>query len=132
GDRVLLLSAEGRNLLVRIEGTDVAFNVEPQQTDLMAQARAILASEKGATGRVLEELAGKLVSPLTGRSVTLPTDARPKYVILYMGAGWCGPCQQFAPQLVKAIKGNKAAADDFVAVYVSGDRSPAEAKAYAT
>lgn len=132
GDRVLLLSAEGRNLLVRIEGTDVAFNVEPQQTDLMAQARTILASEKGATGRVLEELAGKLVSPLTGRSVTLPTDARPKYVILYMGAGWCGPCQQFAPQLVKAIKGNKAAADDFVAVYVSGDRSPAEAKAYAT
>lgn len=132
GDGVLLLSAEGRELLVRIEGTDIAFNVEPSQTDLMARARAFLAQEQSVPGRVIEELSGKLVSPLTGQTVTLGADARPKYVVLYMGAGWCGPCQQFAPQLVKLLKDKKPAAGDFVSIYLSGDRNPAEAKAYAT
>ena len=81
---------------------------------------------------MMEELSGKLVNPLTGRPATLAMEARPKYVVLYMGAGWCGPCQQFAPKLVKQLKDKKTAADDLVTIYLSGDRTPAETKAYLT
>lgn len=130
GDAALLLSGQGNALLVRLEGTDIAFDVEPAQTDLMAQARAALLTPTGAKGRLLEELSGKLVRPATGQAVALDADARPKYVVMYMGAGWCGPCQAFSPELVKLLKQKAPKASDVTVIFFSGDRSPAEAKAY--
>jgi thiol-disulfide isomerase/thioredoxin len=132
GDPATLLKAEGNQLLVRLEGTDIAFNVQPQETDLLTNARNFLVSEKGAPGRMLEELAGKLVNPLDGRPTSLDAAARPKYVVLYMGAGWCGPCQAFSPQLVKMLKEKNPAPGEVATIYLSGDKSPGEMKAYVT
>lgn len=132
GDSALLLGIEGDQLFVRLEGTDLAINVQPQETDIMSQARAILEDPRGAAGRVLEEVAGKLVSPITGRPVTLDPDSRPKYVVMYMGAGWCGPCQAFAPELVKLLKAKSPKPSDVALLYLSGDRNSLEAKNYVT
>ncbi len=131
-DPLLFLKVVQNQLLVRIEGTDIAVNLQPQETDLIKQARALLADEHGAPGRLLEELAGKLVSPLDGRPVALDANARPKYVVLYMGAAWCGPCRQFSPQLVKLLKDKAPKSEDVALIYLSGDKTPAERKGYVT
>jgi len=132
GDTALLIGLEGGQLLISHEASKLLFNVEPAETDLMAQARAAIASETGVPGRVLEELAGSLVSPIDGRAAPLDTTARPKLVVMYRGAGWCGPCLTFSPQLVKVLKTKAPQPSEVTLIFVSGDRSPAEAKAYAT
>jgi thiol-disulfide isomerase/thioredoxin len=132
GDPVLLQNVEGNDLLVRIEGTLIAFNMEPQQTDLMAQARGFLADNRGAPGRVMEEFAGKVSNPLDGRPITLDPNARPGLVVMYMGAAWCGPCQVFSPKLTKLIRDKAPKPSDVAFFYLSGDKTPAEMKAYVT
>ena len=132
GDSALLIGLEGNQLLISHEAAKLLFTVEPSQTDLMAQARALVASDAGAPGRVIEELADKLVSPVDGRAAPLDTTARPKLVVMYRGAGWCGPCLTFSPQLVKVLKEKAPKASDVTLIFVSGDRSPAEARAYTT
>jgi len=132
GDPVQLLGYERNQLLVRIQKSNIAFNIEPENTDLLAQARGFLANPESAPGRMLEELAGKLLDPITGRPVRLDPAGRPNYVVLYMGAGWCSPCQVFAPKLVRAIKDKAPKSADAVFVYLSGDKTPAEAKRYVT
>jgi len=132
GDPVLLQKAEGNDLLVRIEGTLIAFNMEPQQTDLMAQARGFLADERGAPGRVMEEFAGKVSNPIDQRPVALDPNARPKLVVMYMGAGWCPPCQAFSPKLTKLVRDKAPKPSEVAFFYLSGDKTPAEMKAYVT
>jgi len=132
GDPLLFLRVDQGQLLVGIEGTNVTTNLPPQETDLITQARAILADERGAPGRLLEELAGKLVNPIDGKPTSLDPDARPKYVVLYFGASWCGPCQQFSPQLVKLLRGKAPKSADVALIYISNDRTPAGMKAYVT
>ncbi|MDQ8182250.1 thioredoxin-like domain-containing protein [Pelagicoccus sp. SDUM812005] len=129
GDEVLFLKYDRNQLLLRIPNSDIAFNFEAENTDLLQQARDRLAKPDSAPGRLLEELAGKLVDPATGRRVELP-QTQPQYVILYMGAGWCPPCKVFAPKLVSTLKQAKLAPDMVTIVYVSGDKSSAEAKRY--
>ncbi len=132
GDSVLMLGYDGNQLLVRTPNANIAFNVEPTNTDLMLQARAFLSSGEGAPGRLLEELGDKLVDPLTGRPSPFDAAARPKYVVLYMGAEWCGPCKVFAPKLVQALKAKNQKPGEMAMVYLSGDRTPPEAKRYVT
>jgi thiol-disulfide isomerase/thioredoxin len=132
GSPVLLQKVDGSQLLVRIEGTLIAFNVGPEQTDLMAQARGFLADERGAPGRVMEEFAGKVMNPVDSRPVTLDASVRPKYVVMYMGAGWCAPCLTFSPKLVKLIRDKAPKPSDVSFFYLSGDKTPAEMKAYTT
>lgn len=132
GDSALLLGVENGQLLISHEGLKLLFNVEVAETDLLAQARAALASSNGLAGRVVEELNGKLVSPIDGRALALDTSLRPKLVVMYRGAGWCGPCQIFSPELVKVLKAKAPAPSDVAVIFVSADRSPAEAKAYAS
>ncbi len=132
GDQVTLLGIEGNQLLVRLDSANLAFNVAPNETDLMAQARVFLGDESIAAGRLLEELAGKLVNPRDLRPVALDASARPKYVVMYRGAGWCGPCQAFSPQLVKVLQDKAASPAEVTTIYVSADNTPAEMKAYVT
>jgi thiol-disulfide isomerase/thioredoxin len=133
GEPVQFLGFEGDQPLVRHTASGVLFNAEMNQIDLMARARALVASEAGAPGRMLEELAAaKLVSAVTGQPAAVDLNARPKYVVLYRGAGWCGPCQIFSPSLVKLLKEKAPKSTDVALFYISADKSPAEAKAYVT
>lgn len=133
GDQAIFMTVENGQLLVRLDGTDIVFNVAPHETNLLGAARTALTSEGGAPGRLLEEFSGKTVSPLNGSPMTVgPASTKAKYVVMYMGAGWCGPCQQFSPGLVKALKDKGERSVDFQPLYLSADRSAAEAKVYAT
>jgi thiol-disulfide isomerase/thioredoxin len=49
-----------------------------------------------------------------------------------MGAEWCGPCKVFAPKLVQALKAKNQKPGEMAMVYLSGDRTPPEAKRYVT
>ena len=72
------------------------------------------------------ELNGKLVA-LRGKSVlpfAAPDLPQAKYIALYYSAGWCGPCHQFTPDLVKFYNEMKPQYPDFEIVFVSRDQSP--------
>lgn len=131
GDPAQFLGFENGQLLVRHERTGFLFNVDVAQTDLLAQARGLVASEAGAPGRLIEELAAaRLVNPSNGQPAALDLNSRPKYVVMYRGAGWCGPCQAFSPELVKLLKEKAPSSADVALIYVSADNNSAEAKAY--
>ena len=58
------------------------------------------------TSSISNDLKGKLVA-VKNRSLQ-PIDAVPvtqtKYIAFYFGAGWCGPCHKFTPDLVHSIR----------------------------
>jgi Tol biopolymer transport system component/thiol-disulfide isomerase/thioredoxin len=128
GSEVLFLRTERNQLLLQLTDRPTTFNLAPQETDLLEQARSFLASEVGAPGRLVEELAGKLVDPTSNRATALPADSRPRYVVLYRAAGWCGVCAQFTPQFVEALRTKPA---DVEVIYISSDRSVADMQDYA-
>jgi thiol-disulfide isomerase/thioredoxin len=54
------------------------------------------------TSSISNDLKGKLVA--VKNKLVQPIDAVPvtqaKYIAFYFGAGWCGPCHKFTPDLV--------------------------------
>lgn len=130
GDKVILIGVEQGQLLVGSEKLNTSFDVEPRQTDLLAQARKYVAGPDGAPGRIAEELQGKLMNPVTGSPATLDAKTPPRYVAFYRGAGWCPPCREFSPKLLKTYSDLKAKHPDFELVFLSADHSVAEMQKY--
>ncbi len=67
--------------------------------------------------------------------VVLPIDAMPvtqtRYIAFYFGAGWCGPCHKFTPDLVSFYKEMKPKyPNDFEVVFVSEDTDAGEMPNY--
>ena len=131
GEAAILVGTEGDQLLLVYEKGNFLFNVQPRDTDLLESARKLLVDKKAFPSRVLEDMQGKLVDPGTSAPVALQANAAPKYFAFYRGAGWCGPCRQFSPSLVKFYKDMKPKHSNFEVYFISGDKTPAEMKAYA-
>ncbi|MDP3073459.1 MAG: thioredoxin-like domain-containing protein [Opitutaceae bacterium] len=132
GTPAILVGVEGSQLLLVYEQGKFLFNAEPRDTDLLESARKFIADKNAFPSRISEDLAGKLVSPASGAPVTREAKADPKFFVFYRGAGWCGPCVQFSPSLVKFDKDAKAKHPGaYEIVFISGDKTPAEMKAYA-
>ncbi|MBV9007550.1 MAG: redoxin domain-containing protein [Verrucomicrobia bacterium] len=78
------------------------------------------------------DLKGKLVT--VKNKAVQPIDATPitqaKYIAFYFGAGWCGPCHKFTPDLVAFYNEMKPKHPDFDVVFVSLDHSAAEMQNY--
>jgi nucleoredoxin len=129
GESVILVGTEGNELLLVYEKGKFLFNADPKVTDLLDSARKLIVDKNAFPARVTEDLQGKLVDPLTGSPVTSP--GSPNYFVFYRGAGWCGPCRQFSPSLVKFYKDSKPKNGNYEIYFISGDKSPAEMKAYA-
>lgn len=129
GDRALFLRYDRNQLLLRIPNTNIAFNLDPENTDLLERSRDALARPEGAKGRLLEEFSGKLVDPASGRAAEIQA-THPQYVVLYMGAAWCPPCKIFAPKLAQVVKASQSSPDSVAFIYVSGDKTANEAKRY--
>jgi len=72
---------------------------------------------------IAAELNGKLVT-LRGKSAlpcAAPDLPQAKYIALYFSAGWCGPCHQFTPELVKFYNEMKPRYPGFEVVFMSRD-----------
>ena len=131
GEKLILMGVEQGQLLVASERLNTSFDVDPQQTDLMTQARRFAANSDGAPGRFVEELSGKLVDIASAAPASLDAPSRLRYLVFYRGAGWCAPCREFSPSLVKLYNELKPAHPEFEVVFISADHSAAEMRAYA-
>ncbi|HUJ42387.1 MAG TPA: thioredoxin-like domain-containing protein [Opitutaceae bacterium] len=131
GEKVVLMGAEQDQLLVGSDRFNTSFDVDPQQTDLMEQARRFLDAKDGAPGRFIEELDGKLVDIASSAPASFEAPSRLRYLVFYRGAGWCAPCREFSPSLVKLYNELKPAHPEFEVVFISADHSAAEMHAYA-
>jgi nucleoredoxin len=77
-------------------------------------------------------MAGKLVR-LEGGALrpSIPVRlAGVKFYAFYFSASWCGPCQEFTPDLIDAYGKIRALYPEFEVIMVNRDRSPAEMFAY--
>ncbi len=101
---------------------------------LLCAAAILLLCGSGVLGAqtIAKELPGKLVvlnGRITGPSNN-PAVGQAKYIALYYGAGWCGPCHKFTPDLVAFYNEMKPKCPDFEVVFVSRDSSAAEMDNY--
>ena len=130
GEKVILMGVEGNQILVLSEAINTSFDLDPSQTDLLEQARGWVSNRGGAPSRVAEELSGKLMDPATGKSASLGTNDSSRLFAFYRGAGWCGPCREFSPTLLKTYKDLKSKYSGFELVFLSADHSQAEMQRY--
>ncbi len=78
------------------------------------------------------QLNGKLVA-LRGKSAlpfAAPDLPKAKYIALYYSAGWCGPCRQFTPDLVKFYNEMKPSHPEFEIVFMSEDQGASAMEKY--
>jgi nucleoredoxin len=75
----------------------------------------------------LVELRNKFTQPVKNSSI-----GQAKYIAFYCGAGWCGACHRFTPELVKFCNEMKPKYANFEVVFLSDDRSPVEMQNYIT
>ncbi|HYC71666.1 MAG TPA: thioredoxin-like domain-containing protein [Opitutaceae bacterium] len=102
------------------------------RTSTAGRELPITAGAPGRPSRMQRQLAGRLVR-LEGGALKAVDDAAlngVKYFALYYSASWCGPCRQFTPEFVGEYRRLKAAHPEFEAVFLSGDRSAGEMRAY--
>jgi nucleoredoxin len=130
GTPAILVGIEGNDLVLVNEQGKFMFTAPPRDTDLLDAARKLLVDKKAFPGRVMEDLQGKLVNSATAAAASLEAGADPKYFAFYRGAGWCGPCRQFSPALVKFYKDAKPKYPNFEVVFISGDKTPADMRSY--
>ncbi len=78
------------------------------------------------------QLNGKLVA-LRGKSAlpfAAPDLPKAKYIALYFSAGWCGPCRQFTPDLVKFYNETRPSHPEFEIVFLSQDEGASAMEKY--
>lgn len=131
GEKVVLMDVENGRLIVGSERLNTSVDVDVNQTDLMMQARQYAQKESAVPGRFVEELEGKLSNPNTGAPATLEGGSALRYLMFYRGAGWCAPCREFSPSLMRFYQQMKPAHPEFELVFISDDKTPAELRKYA-
>ena len=118
GDEAVLLNIERGKLFVMAEKFRTTYDVAPQATDLLAQARKFVEDKNGAPSRVAGELEGKLVNSVTGKPESLDAASQPRYIVLFRGSSTCSITRKFTPALVKYYDEMKPKHPEFEIVYI--------------
>ena len=121
GDQVIWRAVKGNRLTVGSEKYDTQFEVDPQETDLMEQARKYVELPDGAPSRMIVELQPNLINAATGQPDPLNTNSLPRYFAFIRAANFCPMSQRFMPQLVKFYQDMKPKHPDFEVIYLSCD-----------
>lgn len=151
GDQVLVKDVLADRVDVVSEKLNARFAVTVAATDLMPQARKfveddqagprlmamqraaeekiraeqqVMADRIKALGRVVLELEGKLINPLSDQPEPLDTNALPRYIVFLRGSTTCSITRNFAPKFVKFYNQAKPAHPDFEVVYLTLDSLP--------
>lgn len=98
-------------------------------TELPAE---VVAASHPVPTEIARRLQGKLVRWRGGelQYVGASQLERVRFVAFYYSAGWCGPCRQFTPQLVKTYEKLRAEFPELEVVFVSADRSAGDMRDY--
>lgn len=140
GDQVIFRGLHGRQLEVALfsvgSGFDAIpdetdFEVNPQDTDLMEQARKFVGLPGHAPSRLIAQLQPMLINPTTGESVRLNTNSLPRYLAFVRAANFCPMSRRFLPKLVKFCDEMKPKHPDFEVVYLSCDQNKPDMEAFA-
>jgi hypothetical protein len=143
GEQLTVKTITPNTVRLLIEKINTTFDVVPQATDLMAQARVFAensqapghmflddtnvpanANQMGKrlsvvnAGPVLNELEGKLINSVTGQSQPLDGKALPEYIVYYRGSSTCPITRQFTPDVVKFYNEMKPKHPEFEIVYM--------------
>lgn len=87
-------------------------------------AGLVLAPGAARAGGAFDDLTGAALLRLEhGRLVPARLAPEVELLALYFGAGWCGPCRVFVPELRAAYPGLKRAQRRIEVVFVSDDAS---------
>lgn len=121
GDQVIFRGLKGTRLTVGSEKYDTQFEVDPQDTDLMAQARKYVETPGGAPSRLVTELQPNLINAATGRPDPLNTNSLPRYFAFIRAANFCPMSRRFMPKLVQFYSEMKPKHPDFEVIYLSCD-----------
>lgn len=89
------------------------------------------AEESAAEPSVFDDILERNLVKLKGKSLKSFKDLEKpeKYYVFYYTASWCGPCQQFTPDLVKFYEKNKN--ENFEIVLITSDRDEDSMEEYA-
>lgn len=98
--------------------------IAPAVAKLAAPYTPANAMERTFAGKLLH-LEGGVLRPLAPARL-----AGVKFYALYFSASWCGPCQQFTPELIDAYGKIRSIYPEFEVVLVNRDRSPAQMFTY--
>lgn len=140
GDQVIFDGLKGRQLEVEIvtlgSGYDAepqvtTFEVDPQETDLMAQARQFVELPDHAPSRLVAQLQPYLINAATSEPAPLNTNALPRYFAFVRAANFCPMSQRFLPKLVKFCDEMKQKHFDFQVIYLSCDQSKPDMETFA-
>lgn len=131
GDTVYLMGVENGKLRVVPKSFSQNFDLAPEDTDILEQARVHLENPDGAPGILAEELQGRLMDQVTGQTYSLDMKKLPKYFVIYSAARWCPYTQKFTPELLKAYQDLKTKGVDFEVIYIPQERSYPELQMYA-
>lgn len=131
GDQVVFRDLINGKLEVSVEKFNTRFEIKPQDTDLMEQARKFVEDPAGAPSRLIQELQRNLISSTTGAPAPLGTNALPRYLVFLRGGDFCPICQRFIPSLVRFYNETKPGHPEFEIIYLSCDGSAADMEKFA-
>jgi hypothetical protein len=131
GDQVVFRGVKGRRLEVAIiklgtaydaEPQVTVFEVNPQETDLMEQARKFVELPGHAPSRLIAQLQPFLINSTTAQPDPLNTNTPPRYLAFIRAAHFCPMSQRFLPKLAKFYQEMKPKHPDFEVIYLSCDQ----------
>jgi hypothetical protein len=131
GDTVYLMGVERGKLRVVPKSYSQNFDLAPEDTDILEQARVHLEKPGGAPGILAEELQGRLMDMVSGQAYSLDMNKLPQYFVIYSAARWCPYTQKFTPDLLKVYQTMKAKGHSFEVIYIPQEKSYQELQMYA-
>jgi nucleoredoxin len=76
----------------------------------------------------MEEVLGRVLVSDRGNVET--DNVRPRFLLVYFSAHWCGPCRKFTPQLKMFYESVNSSETVVEIIYISKDKTPEEFSSY--